>query len=457
MNGSAAGGRLLIVDDDDVTRRLLIPLLTANGYSVEEAGSGEAGLELLFSSDFDLVLLDLHMPGRDGIEVLTEAHARGTRAEFILFTAHGSVETAVRAMRHGAFDFLLKPLRTDVLLRTIERALAETASRRALEQRVRAAAQDVRQGLIGTSPAMQVLWDQIEKVAPTRATVLITGETGTGKELVAQAIHALSPRAEHPFIPANCASLPESLLQSELFGHVKGSFTGAATNRQGLFEAADGGTLLLDEISTISPAIQVALLRVIQEREIVRVGSVRRVRVDLRLLAATNVDLAADVERGAFREDLYYRLNVFPLRVPTLRERRDDIPALARHFVALAAEENGLPPPELGPRAIDTLMACDWPGNVRQLANVIESAVIAQPGGVIHSLPMPELKRPRHHDNEAHAAPARMSLQDMERERIHQALVETRWHRTRAADLLGIDRRTLYRKLKRYELPLGDA
>lgn len=457
MNGSAAGGRLLIVDDDDVTRRLLIPLLTANGYSVEEAGSGEAGLELLFSSDFDLVLLDLHMPGRDGIEVLTEAHARGTRAEFILFTAHGSVETAVRAMRHGAFDFLLKPLRTDVLLRTIERALAETASRRALEQRVRAAAQDVRQGLIGTSPAMQALWDQIEKVAPTRATVLITGETGTGKELVAQAIHALSPRAEHPFIPANCASLPESLLQSELFGHVKGSFTGAATNRQGLFEAADGGTLLLDEISTISPAIQVALLRVIQEREIVRVGSVRRVRVDLRLLAATNVDLAADVERGAFREDLYYRLNVFPLRVPTLRERRDDIPALARHFVALAAEENGLPPPELGPRAIDTLMACDWPGNVRQLANVIESAVIAQPGGVIHSLPMPELKRPRYHNGDTHAAPASMSLQDMERERIHQALVETRWHRTRAADLLGIDRRTLYRKLKRYELPLGDA
>lgn len=457
MNGSAAGGRLLIVDDDDVTRRLLIPLLTANGYSVEEAGSGEAGLELLFSSDFDLVLLDLHMPGRDGIEVLTEAHARGTRAEFILFTAHGSVETAVRAMRHGAFDFLLKPLRTDVLLRTIERALAETASRRALEQRVRAAAQDVRQGLIGTSPAMQALWDQIEKVAPTRATVLITGETGTGKELVAQAIHALSPRAEHPFIPANCASLPESLLQSELFGHVKGSFTGAATNRQGLFEAADGGTLLLDEISTISPAIQVALLRVIQEREIVRVGSVRRVRVDLRLLAATNVDLAADVERGAFREDLYYRLNVFPLRVPTLRERRDDIPALARHFVALAAEENGLPPPELGPRAIDTLMACDWPGNVRQLANVIESAVIAQPGGVIHSLPMPALKRPRYHNGDTHAAPASMSLQDMERERIHQALVETRWHRTRAADLLGIDRRTLYRKLKRYELPLGDA
>ncbi|MDE3151835.1 MAG: sigma-54-dependent Fis family transcriptional regulator [Gemmatimonadota bacterium] len=296
--------------------------------------------------------------------------------------------------------------------------------------------------LVGGSPAMQALWTRIERVAPTRATVLITGETGTGKELVARAIHERSSRADRQFVATSCSSLSETLLESELFGHVKGSFTGAVRARAGLFEEASGGTLFLDEVSTMSPGMQVKLLRVVQERVIQRVGSHVPIVVDLRLLAATNVDLAGEVARGAFREDLYYRLNVFAIRVPPLRERRADIPALARHFLARAAEQLGVRAPALPAATVRAMMEYEWPGNVRQLENYLESAVISRDDAVRFSPP----------DGPAlHGRDGGTSLAEVERARILDVMAETNGHRGRAAALLGIDRRTLYRKLKQYD------
>jgi DNA-binding NtrC family response regulator len=455
MTNAAPHRRLLVVDDDDATRRLLQVLLQSRGYDVAIARSGEEALGLLARRSFELVLLDLQLPGKSGIEVLTEAQSLNTDAEFVMVTAHGSIDTAVDAMKRGARDYLRKPLSTDELLLVVERIVNDSGKRHEIAALKRRATEGMRGRMIGRSAAMEQLWDRIERVAPTRSTVLITGETGVGKELVARAIHEWSPRSAHPFVATNCSALPETLLESELFGHVKGSFTGAVGSRKGLFEEASGGTLFLDEISTITRGIQITLLRVVQEREIQRIGSNTAIPIDLRLLAATNTDLAAEVSHGRFRADLYYRLNVVPIHVPPLRERREDIALLARHFLRQKAECAQLEEPPLPQETLREMEAYDWPGNVRELENFIEGAVIATTGGAPIRFRAPD-SRPLSAERNTqpllrHAQHSQWKLAELERERILQALAESGGHRGRSAKMLGIDRRTLYRKLKAYE------
>jgi DNA-binding NtrC family response regulator len=444
-------GRVLVVEDEEIVRQLLTGLLREEGYSVDAVPTGEDALKALDRELYDLVLLDLNLPGIHGMNVLSAAPALQTDAEFIVMTAFGSVDNAVEAMKLGAYDYVNKPFRTEELLLTMERALHQTALRREVAQLRRHAADGVRTRIVGRSPAMERMFDLIERVAPTRATVLITGETGTGKELVARAIHELSDRARKPFVPINCSALPESLLESELFGHTKGSFTGAIANKRGLFEEASGGTLFLDEISTIPPSIQVKLLRVLQERKLHRVGGSQPVTVDFRLLAATNLDLGEEVRAGRFREDLFYRLNVFPVRVPALRERQGDIPLLANYFRLRFAHENGVHAPEIAADTMKRLMEYAWPGNVRELENYIERAVIMYSGAraIPFETPGSETERPEHVLVDA-ARRERWSMERLEKEYILEVLQQTEGHRGRAAEILGIDRRTLYRKLKQY-------
>jgi two-component system, NtrC family, response regulator HydG len=444
-------GRVLVVEDEEIVRQLLTGLLRDEGYSVDAVPTGEEALKALDRELYDLVLLDLNLPGIHGMNVLSAAPALQTDAEFIVMTAFGSVDNAVEAMKLGAYDYVNKPFRTEELLLTMERALHQTALRREVAQLRRHAADGVRTRIVGRSPAMERMFDLVERVAPTRATVLITGETGTGKELVARAIHELSDRARKPFVPINCSALPESLLESELFGHTKGSFTGAIANKRGLFEEASGGTLFLDEISTIPPSIQVKLLRVLQERKLHRVGGSQPVPVDFRLLAATNLDLGEEVRAGRFREDLFYRLNVFPVRVPALRERQGDIPLLANYFRLRFAQENGVHAPEIAADTMKRLMEYAWPGNVRELENYIERAVIMYSGAraIPFESPGAEAERPEHTLVDA-ARRESWSMERLEKEYILEVLQQTEGHRGRAAEILGIDRRTLYRKLKQY-------
>jgi two-component system, NtrC family, response regulator HydG len=397
------------------------------------------------------VLLDLNLPRMHGMSVLSAAPALQTDAQFIVMTAFGSVDTAVEAMKLGAFDYVNKPFRTEELLLTLERGLQETALRREVAQLRRNAAAGVRSRIVGRAPAMERMFDMVERVAPTRATVLITGETGTGKELVARAIHELSDRSRKPFVAINCSALPETLLESELFGHTKGSFTGAIATKRGLFEEAAGGTLFLDEISTIPQSIQVKLLRVLQDRTLHRLGGTQPIVVDFRLLAATNVDLADEVRAGRFREDLYYRLNVFPIRVPALRERQSDIPLLANFFRIRFAQENGVDAPAITRETMNRLMEYPWPGNVRELENYIERAVIMHAGARSMPFEAPSSDSSRsgqHLVDEARRQ--RWTMERLEREYILDVLQQTGGHRGNAAEILGIDRRTLYRKLKSY-------
>jgi DNA-binding NtrC family response regulator len=446
-----ARGRILIVEDEEIVRQLLGGLLREEGYDVDQVETGEAALRALDRELYDIVLLDLNLPGMHGMNVLSAAPALQTDAQFIVMTGFGSVDDAVEAMKLGAFDFVRKPFRTEELLLTVERALQGTALRREVAQLRRCAGDGVRARIVGRSPAMERMFDLVERVAPTRATVLIAGETGTGKELVARAIHELSDRARRLFVPINCSALPETLLESELFGHTKGSFTGAIANRRGLFEDAAGGTLFLDEISTIPPSIQVKLLRVLQERKLHRIGGSQPVNVDFRLLAATNLDLAEEVRAGRFREDLYYRLNVFPVRVPPLRERTGDIPVLANYFRIRFAHENGVRAPEISPETMKRLMEYAWPGNVRELENYIERAVIMYSGA--RTIPFEAPASDEQHTEQSLLETARRqrwTMERLEKEYILDVLQQTSGHRGHAADILGIDRRTLYRKLKQY-------
>jgi two-component system, NtrC family, response regulator HydG len=452
----SARGHVLIVEDEEIVRQLLTGLLREEGYAVDAVATGEEGLKALDRELYDLVLLDLNLPGIHGMNVLSAAPALQTDAEFIVMTAFGSVDNAVEAMKLGAFDYINKPFRTEELLLTLERALQQSALRREVAQLRRHAADGVRARIIGRSPAMERMFDLVERVAPTRATVLITGETGTGKELVARAIHELSDRARKPFVPVNCSALPETLLESELFGHTKGSFTGAIANKRGLFEEASGGTLFLDEISTIPPSTQVKLLRVLQERKLHRVGGTQPVTVDFRLLAATNLDLAEEVRAARFREDLFYRLNVFPVRVPSLRERQGDIPLLANFFRLRFAQENGVEAPEIAPDTMKRLMEYAWPGNVRELENFVERAVIMYSGArtIPFEPPAGELDRSEQSLIDV-ARRERWSMERLEKEYILDVLQQTDGHRGNAAEILGIDRRTLYRKLKQYARESG--
>ncbi len=444
-------GYVLLVEDEEMTSRVMERALTSLDFKVTVAGTGEAALKALEAELFDIVLCDLQLPGIGGMELLAAGPALQTDAQFIVVTGETTVDSAVEAMKLGAFDYLRKPVHLQELRLTLERALEERDRRRELAN-LRSRVPAVPGGLlIGRSPAMRRLTDLIARVAPTRASVLLTGETGTGKEVVAQAIHAMSDRARKPFVPVHCAALPETLLESELFGHEKGAFTGAHESRRGLIEAAGDGTLFLDEVSTIPPASQVKLLRVLQERKVTRIGSSESMVVTFRLVAATNVDLAQEVAAGRFREDLYYRLNVFPITVPPLRERKHDIPLLVAHFVSRFAQENGLDPPEIPSDLLRRMMDYDWPGNVRELENFVQRSLIMYAGAKVvpASLPLGASPAAQHTLLET-AAEESWSLERLEREYILKVLDKTRGNQSRAAELLGIDRRTLYRKLKSY-------
>ncbi|HFI3077326.1 sigma-54-dependent response regulator transcription factor ZraR [Escherichia coli] len=430
---------ILVVDDDISHCTILQALLRGWGYNVALANSGRQALEQVF----DLVLCDVRMAEMDGIATLKEIKALNPAIPVLIMTAYSSVETAVEALKTGALDYLIKPLDFDNLQATLEKALAHTHSVDAETPAVSAS----QFGMVGKSPAMQHLLSEIALVAPSEATVLIHGDSGTGKELVARAIHASSARSEKPLVTLNCAALNESLLESELFGHEKGAFTGADKRREGRFVEADGGTLFLDEIGDISPMMQVRLLRAIQEREVQRVGSNQTISVDVRLIAATHRDLAAEVNAGRFRQDLYYRLNVVAIEVPSLRQRREDIPLLADHFLQRFAERNRKAVKGFTPQAMDLLIHYDWPGNIRELENAVERAVVLLTGEYIseRELPLAIASTPIPLVQSQDIQP----LVEVEKEVILAALEKTGGNKTEAARQLGITRKTLLAKLSR--------
>ncbi len=448
---------ILIVDNERSVRLTLGLLLKERGHQVREAASGEEALDLVRGEVFDLVITDLRMAQANGLDVLRATKAASPQTEVIVLTGHGTIESAVEAMRLGAFHYVTKPYNSQEMLLTVEKAL----ERHRLVREVRNLREQVRsrfgfESILGKSPQMQRLLDQVAQVARTEATVLIEGESGTGKELIARAIHANSARAEGPFVPVNCAALPETLLESELFGHIKGAFTGAGTTRKGLFEEADRGTILLDEIGDTTLAMQAKLLRVLQDGEIRRVGSSTAIRVDVRVLAATNKSLQEMVRAGSFREDLFYRLNVVSLRVPPLRERRDDIVDLAHHFLQHSRERLGKDVAGFAREALELLQRHPWPGNVRELENAVERAVVLCPENRIRPEDLPPTVRDRSAAAIAAGGYPGLPLRDAEREHILATLRESQGNQAKAAELLGIGRNTLWRKLKEYGLKPSD-
>ncbi|MBT8396346.1 MAG: sigma-54 dependent transcriptional regulator, partial [Gemmatimonadetes bacterium] len=441
--GISVPARILLVDDDQAFRVSTSTLLREEGYLVVEAGNGQEAVEALKQGDFDLILLDLRMPGVDGIQIVEVLRRWGEGIPVLMISGFGTVETAVKALHTGADDFLTKPVEPDVLIGRVAGLLERRPSIRPDPD-----ATSIR--LIGRSPGIREVVNAIRRVAPGDTTVLIQGETGTGKELVARGIHSASSRVEGPFVPVNCSALAENLLESELFGHVKGAFTGAVQDKPGLFRAAHEGTLFLDEIGDVSPALQHRLLRVLQEREFTPVGAVSPERVDVRIIAATHRDLTEAIRLGEFREDLYYRLNVFRLEVPPLRARKSDIPLLVEHF--LQSRSGDVMGPTVSPLAMRLLQAHRWPGNVRELFSVLESALIrADAGSRVEAQHLP----PEIRDAQTHGSsrpgvePGRYSASETpssERETIAAALEEAGGNRTKAARLLGMGRTTLWRK-----------
>lgn len=440
---------VLIVDDEKNTREGLARALRRS-YDVLIAESGAAALNILSEKPVDVMLSDLRMPGMDGMTLMQRALAVSPQLVCILLTAYGNIETAVDAMRHGATDFLTKPVNLEQLEMVLQRVLrsrsAETENRQLREQL------DSKFGLeniIGSSPEMQQVFDTVRQVAASRATVLIQGESGTGKELIAKAIHRLSPRKNGAFVPVHCAALSSTLLESELFGHEKGSFTGAAERRKGRFELADGGSLFLDEIGEVDAGVQVKILRALEERRFERVGGQEAIDVDTRLIAATNRDLKKMVADGKFREDLYYRLYVVVIHLPALRERAGDIPLLLKHYLDVFNQENGRAIEGFSPDALDMLTAYRWPGNVRELRNVVEQIVVLSRSQRIGVRDLPP------HIRDAGAAGGTLhvaggTLGEMEKQAILRALKEAGGNRTHAAEKLGISRRTLHRKIAEY-------
>ena len=444
---------VLIVDDERSTREGLDRALQ-NRYVVVLAEDGQKAVQLLESQPIDVLVTDLKMPGIDGMALLRRATSLPAPPVCIMMTAYGSIENAVEAMQAGAYHYLTKPnINLDELELVIQRGLH---GRRIESENVSLRAQlDKKFGLeniIGASPAMQQMFEVVQQVAPTRATALIRGETGTGKELIAHAIHNLSPRKNGPFIAVHAAALTSTLLESELFGHEKGAFTGAVERRIGRFELADGGTLFLDEVGEIEPAMQVKILRVLEERAFERVGGQKTISVDLRLIAATNKDLKKLVNEGKFRDDLFYRLSVVSVSLPPLRERREDIPLLANAFLGQCSRDNSKPVREMTPEALNVLMAYDWPGNVRELRNTIEQMVVLARAERLTLRDVPAAIRGGADLTKISVVRTGMTVEEAERQLIVQALKETGGNRTRAAEKIGISRRTLHRKLKKYGL-----
>lgn len=451
-------GRILVVDDEASARNALTEILGDEGYEVFAAADGFKALALAGEHAPEVILTDVKMPGMDGLHLLQELRVRHPEAAVVLMTAFGAVESAVQAMRHGAADYLVKPLNSDELLVVIERCLEQVRLRQEAARLRQQVQERYRfENIIGTSPQMQQLFKSVAQVAPSKATVLITGESGTGKELIAAAIHQRSGREDKPFIKLHCAALAESLLESELFGHERGAFTGAERRRIGRFEQADGGTLFLDEIGEISPATQVKLLRVLQEHEFERVGGNQTVQVDVRVVAATNRDLKAMVAAGKFREDLYYRLNVIDLHLPPLRERSSDVGALAFHFLRKYSAENAKDVREIDDAALQALCLHHWPGNVRELENVIERAVVLASDGVITLKQLPqELQKLRATSGQGngavHGRPAipGSSMTEIERYAILETLAHVGGSNAKAAEILGISVRTIQYRLREY-------
>ena len=456
------GGRILVIDDEPIIREVLEDILTREGHVLSTCPDAETGLLALDAGEFDLVVLDLMLPGMGGLETLREIKRRDPDLVIVMITAYGSVETAVQAMRMGAHDYLTKPFKNDDVVRTLRhglkhrRLLSENRSlRRALRDKSRFGE------LVGRSRAMRELYRLIEQVAPSRSTVLIQGESGTGKELVAQAIHRNSGRPADIFVVVNSGSIPSDLLESNLFGHVRGAFTGAIQTKKGLFEMASAGSIFFDEISTVKPDVQAKLLRVIQEKEFLPLGSVHSVQVNVRIIAATNIDLVELVRRGEFREDLFYRLNVITINLPPLRNRREDIPLLVEHFIGRYATENGKEIRGLSPEAMTLLIDYPWPGNVRELENVIERAAVLSSTPVLGVDLLPETLR-----RQSLRLPTTGSLVEdrfsfyetmerFEREIIVESLKRVNGVQRRAAELLGLKATTLNEKIKRLKIDLS--
>ena len=452
-------GSVLIIDDEPVIRESLLTLLEMEGYRVQAAADGEEGLALMASDPFDVVLLDFALPGRNGLEILADIRDRDPSLAIILITAFGTVENAVKAMQGGASNFIQKPWDNEKLLADVHAAVAKrrveeenVQLKRALKQRYNF------ENIVGKSEPMLRMFDLVGQVAPSRSTVLVAGESGTGKELIAKAIHMNSPRKDRAFVPVNTGSMPTDLLESTLFGHVRGAFTSAVASKKGLFEIADRGTLFLDEIGTMGLDTQAKILRVLQDRKFMHLGGVQEIQVDVRIIAATNVDLKQMVREGKFRDDLYYRLNVITLEMPPLRGRREDIPLLVEHFLRKFSEENDKPPRHIAPEALHPLMDYPWPGNVRELENVIERAVVLSTGTTIGLDLIPDHIAGRGLGQQLleHGPDASLFdiMEECERRVISDMLERSNWNQTDAAERFHIPLSTLNQKIKRLSIEI---
>jgi two-component system response regulator AtoC len=451
----AAPVRVLVVDDDEITCNLLEEVLSKEGYAVHKALDGREAIDRGEKQTYDVVLSDIKMIDVDGMEVLRAYRQRSPETIIIMMTAFGSIETAIRAIKEGAYDYVSKPFKLDEIKLTLQRALEQ---RRLVEENIHFRQELITkyklENIVGRSPQMLQVYKTIARVAESRSTVLVTGESGTGKELIARAIHFNSPRAARPFVAVDCSSLAETLLESELFGHVRGAFTGAVAAKKGLFEEADRGTCFLDEIGDISLAMQAKLLRVLQEHEIKRVGGTETIKIDVRIVAATNQNLEALVTEKKFREDLFYRLNVVSIHLPPLRERPEDVPLLADHFLRKYASQNNKPVSRISPEAMDHLVRHRWPGNVRELENVIERAATLSGTNLILPEDLPRRLQMEPAQMSLSSLPSRMPLSELEKLYIQKVLEETGGNKKKAADILGIDRRTLYRMATRLGLTI---
>ena len=448
--------RVLVVDDERGVREALRQTLEYEGLEVRTAESGDEALKVVPEFHPHLVFLDIKMAGMDGLQTLAELKKMDGDVFVVMISGHGTIQTAVEATQLGAYDFLEKPLDTDRILLTLRNALdhVELTSE---NERLRASVSD-RYVIVGNSPAIGQVLDIIEKVAPTPARVLITGENGSGKELVARAIHRLSPRAGKPFVEVNCAAIPSELIESELFGHMKGSFTGAFSDRSGKFEQADGGTLFLDEIGDMSAAAQSKVLRALEEGVVARIGATKSISVDVRVIAATNKDLEQEIAAGRFREDLYYRLNVVPIPVPPLRNRREDIPALVHRFAAMLSQNSGFKSKKFEPEAIEALRGRDWPGNVRELRNAVERLVILASGNTVSARDVVRLAGTSHEDGLGSLMECETFdafKQEAERAYLQSKLAENAWNVSETARKLGMPRSNLYKKIEKYGLERG--
>jgi DNA-binding NtrC family response regulator len=442
-----SGAKILVVDDELIVRESLGGWLERDGHTVDKAASGEESLQMFEKTRYDVILLDIKMEGISGLEVLKKVKEIDPDVSVVMITAYGSIPSAIEAMKNGAYEYLLKPFDPDELMVLIEKIRKHQAERRETQFLREQYKERTRfENMIGQSRPLQGVFDLIESVAPTDSTVLIKGETGTGKGLAARAIHTKSRRGQGPFVVVNCGAFPEHLLESELFGYQKGAFTDAKATKKGRLEMAHGGTLFLDEVGEISTRMQIDLLRVLEDHIFYRVGGTQPIEADFRVIAATNKDLEKAIKEGTFREDLYYRLNVISFTMPPLRERKEDIPLLAEYFLRRFAQETNKPVEQLGREAIDEMMLYDWPGNVRELGNAVERAVVVGRGPRILPQDLP-IFRP-----EEVSSPPGRTLREVERAHLESILNETQWNVSKSAEILGIDRSTLYDKIKRYEL-----